>query len=78
MNKEINVTNIISTLSHELKNDFILIRAAAGSIKRNLEQPEVIKNKIETINNTLDQAIKHLEATQGLLLATGSNTFNAT
>ena len=71
MNELMKFTDIFSKLSHDLKNDFVIIRAAAGSIKKQFPQSDIIDKKIETINNTLNIAVQHLEIAYALLK--GSN-----
>lgn len=65
MNKS--VKDIFSKLSHDLKNDFVIIRAAAGSIKKQVPQSDIIDKKTETINITLDTASQRLETAYALL-----------
>ncbi|MCD6047071.1 MAG: hypothetical protein K0S08_718 [Gammaproteobacteria bacterium] len=62
MGTEVNFDLLLSHLSHDLKNDFISIRAAAGSIKKNIGEQEVIEKKVVMINQLLDQAIARLDA----------------
>lgn len=61
--------SILSKLSHDLMNEFVIIRASAGNIRKHSSEPEFIEKKIETINKALDQAIKHLEITKALISA---------
>lgn len=61
------IDDLFAKLAHDLKNDFIIIRAAAGSIKKNSDMPEIIDKKVELINHTLNQAIDKLEKTKTLL-----------
>lgn len=72
MNELTKITEIFSKLSHDLKNDFVIIRAAAGSIKKQSSQSAIIDQKIETINNTLNTANHRLEMAYALLK--GSNS----
>lgn len=58
---------IFSKLSHDLKNDFVVIRALAGSIKKQSPQPDVIDKKIEDINNVLNIASQRLDTVRTLL-----------
>ncbi len=62
MNEKID--HVFSNLSHDLKNDFISIRAAAGSIKKNISSSDIIEKKVVAINQILDQAIMRLDATR--------------
>lgn len=54
-------TDIFSKLSHDLKNDFVIIRAALGSIKKQLSQSSMIDQKIAVITNVLNTATQRLE-----------------
>lgn len=67
MNKTNDIGHIFSKLSHDLRNDFAIIRAVAGNIKKKFPPSEIIDEKIETINESLNQAIKRLEITYTLL-----------
>lgn len=67
MDELMKVADIFSKLSHDLKNDFVVIRALAGSIKKQSPQSEIIDKKIEAINNTLNTATKRLETIHTLL-----------
>lgn len=67
MNKSIKTTDIFSKFSHDLKNDFVIIRALAGSIKKQSPQSEIIDKKIDDINNTLNTAAQRLETVRSLL-----------
>jgi nitrogen-specific signal transduction histidine kinase len=53
----------LSQLTHDLKNNFVTIRAAAGSIKKNLSSVEAnaIEKNLSSINKMLDYATLHLE-----------------
>jgi len=60
--------DLLSHLSHDLKNNFISIRAAAGSIKKNALSPEIIETKVLLINQALNEAIMCLDAACASLL----------
>ncbi len=61
------ITELFLKLSHDLKNDFAVIRAASGSIKKKSPQSELIDAKTETINKALNTAAKRLEMAYALL-----------
>jgi signal transduction histidine kinase len=59
----------LSQLTHDLKNKFITIRAASGSIKKNLSpivETDVIEKNLSSINKMLDYATRHLEMIKSL------------
>lgn len=62
-----NFTEAFSKLSHDLKNDFVIIRALAGSIKKQFQKSEIVDKKIESINDTLNTAAQRLESARALL-----------
>jgi len=65
--RKINATEIIAKLSHDLRNDFAVIRAVAGVIKRKSPPSEMIDEKIETINEKVTQAMTRLDHVYALL-----------
>lgn len=67
MNNTSEMKEIFSKLSHDLRNDFAVIRAVASIIKKKSPPSELIDEKIETINDILSQSIKRLEMTYALL-----------
>lgn len=71
------VKDVFSKLSHGLKNDFVLIRAALGGVRKHASPSEIIEEKIVVINNALDQAIARLDVVHSLLLSLGSNNTRA-
>lgn len=67
MNKTTNATDIFLKLSHDLKNDFTIIRAVAGSIKKKFPPSEIIDEKVAMINQAVNQAMQRLEMVYTLL-----------
>jgi hypothetical protein len=67
MSELTNTMEIFSKLSHDLKNDFIIIRALAGNIKKQSPQSDTINKKIEDINNVLNTASQRLDTVRALL-----------
>lgn len=66
MDKTTNATDIFLQLSHGLRNDFTVIRAVAGSIKKKSPPSEIIDEKVAMINQAVNQAMQRLEMAYAL------------
>ncbi len=60
MQKEISFEAIMSKLSYDFPNKFAVIRAVAGSLKKNQDDAAAVDDKIALIDEAVNQAIELL------------------
>lgn len=61
MHDRTQIKETVVKLAHDLRNDFTIIRAYAGHIKKKSPPSEIINEKVDLINQTLCKSIERIE-----------------